>query len=358
MKIAVGLGVAQEDWSAAETWLQEVERLGVDSAWGGETWGFDAFTPVAYLAGKTKRITLGTAIAQVGSRSPAALAMTALSLASMTGDRFVLGLGTSGPQVIEGLHATRFNPAYSRLRETVEILRLATSGERIAYTGRVYEMPLPDGEGRALRLSAPPRKIPIYLATLGPRSLRMTGELADGWIASSFMPEHASVFLDEIRAGAEAAGRSFDEIERQAGGVVEFGDDLDALVAPRKPGFAFEMGAMGSPEHNFYRDAYVRQGYGALTEEVLRLWLDRRRDEAAALIPDEFVIRSNLLGTNEMVADRIRVYRDAGITSLRVAPAGQTMAERLETLGRFVDIFNAVAAETAGTRRAGSDSAG
>jgi alkanesulfonate monooxygenase SsuD/methylene tetrahydromethanopterin reductase-like flavin-dependent oxidoreductase (luciferase family) len=186
----------------------------------------------------------------------------------------------------------------------------------------------------------------------------MTGELADGWIASSFMPEHAAVFLDEIRAGAEAAGRSFDEIERQAGGVVEFGDDLDALIAPRKPGFAFEMGAMGSPEHNFYRDAYVRQGYGELTEEVLRLWLDRRRDEASALIPDEFVIKSNLLGTNEMVAARIRTYRDAGITSLRVAPAGKTMAERLETLGRFVDIFNTVSAETnSGGRGVGSAAA-
>ncbi|MQA00838.1 MAG: LLM class flavin-dependent oxidoreductase [Dehalococcoidia bacterium] len=345
MRLAVGLGVANEDWEAAGTWLTEVERLGVDSAWGGETWGFDAFTPVAYLAGRTRRITLGTAIAQVGSRSPAALAMTALAMASMTGGRFVLGLGTSGPQVIEGWHGVPFNPAYTRLRETVEILRLAMSGERVAYDGKVYRLPLPDSEGRALRVSAPPRRVPIYLATLGPRSLRMTGELADGWIASSFMAEHAAVFLDEIRKGAEAAGRSFEDIERQAGGVVQFGDDLDALVQPRKAGFAFEMGAMGSPEHNFYRDAYARQGYGELTQEVLRLWLDRRRDEAAALIPDEFVVKSNLLGTEEMVANRIRAYRDAGITSLRVAPAGATMAARLETLGRFVDLFNAVNAE-------------
>lgn len=345
MKLAVGLGVARDDWQAAETWVQEVERLGVDSAWGGETWGFDAFTPVAYLAGKTHRITLGTSIAQVGSRSPAALAMTALSMASMTGDRFVLGLGASGPQVIEGWHGVPFNPAYSRLRETVEILRLAMSGERVAYDGKVYRLPLPDSEGRALRTSATPRRVPIYLATLGPRSLRMTGELADGWIASSFLAEHAAVFMDEIRAGAEAAGRSFDEIERQAGGVVEFGDDLDALIQPRKPGFAFEMGAMGSPEHNFYRDAYTRQGYGELTQDVLRLWQDRRRDEAAALIPDQFVVQSNLLGTDEMVKGRIRAYRDAGITSLQVAPAGQTMAERLETLGRFVDLFKVVNAE-------------
>ena len=348
MKVGVGLGLAANSpagWRDAETWVTEAERLGVDSAWGGETWGFDAFTPIAYLASKTSRITLGCAIAQVGSRSPAVLAMTALSLASMTGGRFVLGLGTSGPQVIEGLHGVPFNPAYSRLRETVEVLRLAVAGERIAYEGKVYQLPLPDSEGRALRLSAPPAPVPIYLATLGPRSLRMTGELADGWFASSFMAEHAAVFLDEIRAGAEAAGRAFDEIERQAGGVVQFGDDLAELVAPRKPGFAFEMGAMGSPEHNFYRDAYERQGYGDLTREVLRLWLDRKRDEAAALIPDEFVIKANLLGTDEMVKDRIRAYRDGGITTLRVSPAGDTLAARLDTLGRFMDLVREVNAE-------------
>ena len=345
MKLAVGLGVQDEDWQAAETWISEVERLGVDSAWGGETWGFDAFTPLAYFAGKTSRITLGCSIAQVGPRTPVAIAMSALALASMTGDRFILGLGTSGPQVIEGWHGVPFTPAYTRLRETVEIVRLATSGERVAYEGKVHQLPLPGGEGRALRAGAPPRDIPVYLATLGPRSLRMTGELADGWIASSFMPEHAAVFLDQIRAGAKAAGRNFEDIERMAGGVVQFGEDLDALIQPRKLGFAFEMGAMGSPEHNFYRDAYDRQGYGELTQEVLKLWLDRKREEAAALIPDDFVIKSNLLGTDEMMTERIRIFRDNGITTLRVAPAGDTMQERLETLGHFVDLFNAVNAE-------------
>lgn len=345
MKLAVGLGVHNEDWPSAEIWISEVERLGIDSAWSGESWGFDAFTPLAFVAGKTSRITLGCSIAQVGARSPSAIAMTALSLASMTSDRFVLGLGTSGPQVIEGWHGVSFNPPYTRLRETVDIVRLATSGERVTYEGKVYQLPVPDGEGRALRSGAPSHDVPIYLATLGPRSLRMTGELADGWIASSFIPEHADVFLNEIRAGAEAVGRNFEDIELMAGGVVQFGDELDALVEPRKPGFAFEMGAMGSPENNFYRDAYTRQGYGDLAQEVLKLWLERKRDEAAALIPDEFVIASNLLGTEEQVKERIRVYRDAGITILQVSPSGETMQERLNTLGRFVDLFNAVNTE-------------
>ncbi len=346
MKVGVGLGTGRGDWQAAETWVREVERLGVDRAWSGETWGFDAFTPIARLAGVTQRITLGTSIAQVGTRSPAVLAMTALSLASMTEGRFILGLGTSGPQVIEGWHGVPFNPPYTRLRETIEVVRLAMSGERVAYEGKVYTLPLPGGEGRALRTSAPPRHVPIYLATLGPRSLRMTGELADGWIASSFMAEHSAVFLDEIRRGAEAAGREFSQIERQAGGVVEFGDDLDRLVQPRKPGFAFEMGAMGSPEHNFYREAYTRQGYGELAERVLALWLDRRRDEAAGLIPDEFVIKSNFLGTDEMVKARIRANRDGGITTLQVSPAGESMSDRLSTLGRFMDLVRSVEAES------------
>ncbi len=346
MKVGVGLGVQNEDWAAAETWVQEVERLGVDSVWGGEAWGFDAFTPVAYLAGKTSKVRLGVGIAQVGTRTPASFAMTALALQSMTNDRFILGLGTSGPQVIEGWHGVPFNPPYTRLRETIEIIRLATSGERVAYEGKVYQLPIPGGEGRALRVAAPTREVPIYLATLGPRSLRMTGELADGWIASSFMAEHAAVFIDEIRAGAEAAGRSLDEIDRVAGGVVQFGD-LEELIPPRKPGFAFEMGAMGSPGHNFYREAYSRQGYGELTEAVLKLWLERKREEAAALIPDDFVIKANLLGSDAEVADRIRAYRDNGITTLRIAPAGETMQERLDTLGRFMDLVGAVNAEAA-----------
>jgi alkanesulfonate monooxygenase SsuD/methylene tetrahydromethanopterin reductase-like flavin-dependent oxidoreductase (luciferase family) len=229
----------------------------------------------------------------------------------------------------------------------VEIVRMATRGERVTYQGTVYELPRPGGEGRALKVGAPPREVPIYLATLGPKSLEMTGELADGWIASSFMPEHAGVFFEPIRRGAQRAGRSFADLDLHAGGVVAFSDDLERLIAPRKPGFAFEIGAMGSPQQNFYKDAYARQGYPELAERVQALWLERKRDEAAALIPDQFVIQSNLLGTDEVVKQRVRVYRDAGVTTLRVQPEGETMTERLETLGRVVDLVRQVDAERA-----------
>jgi F420-dependent oxidoreductase-like protein len=347
MRVAIGAGLGRNR-DEAVAYILEAERLGVDSVWAGEAWGTDAVTPLAYLAAKTSRIKLGTSIMQVGSRSPALIAMTAVSLAGLSDDRFILGLGTSGPQVIEGWHGVRFNPPLARLRETVAIVRMALRGERVTYAGKVYNLPLPDGEGRALKLSAEPRSVPIYLATLGPRSLEATGAIADGWIASSFMPDHAEAFFAPMRRGAEQAGRSFEAIDRVAGGVVAFSDDLERLIAPRKPGFAFEIGAMGSREHNFYKDAYERQGYADLVQRVQALWFERRRDEAAALIPDEFVLQANLLGTEQMVRQRLRVYRDAGITTLQVSPDGNTAAERLQTLGQLMDLVQAVNAESPG----------
>ncbi len=345
MRVAIGVGLGRDGREAAVDYVLEAERLGVAAVWASEAWGYDAITPLAYLAARTSRIKLGTGIVQAGTRTPAVLAMTALSMAALSDGRFLLGLGTSGPQVIEGWHGIPFARAVSRLRETVEIVRLATRGERVAYDGEIYRLPLPGGEGRALRSSAPPAEIPIYLATLGPKSLEQSGALADGWIASAFMPEHAEVFFAPLRRGAERAGRSFDAIDRVAGGVVAFGDDLGRLVAPRKPGFAFEIGAMGSRERNFYKDAYARQGYADLVQRVQDRWLDRRRDEAAALIPDAFVLKANLLGTETQVRERIRAYRDAGVTTLQVNPQGETPAERIETLGRFMRLFEQVNAE-------------
>jgi len=345
MRIAIGLGLVNENWEALAAYVVEAERLGVDVVWSAEAWGHDAATPPAFLAARTSRIKLGSGIFQAGTRTPALVAMTALSLASMSGDRFVLGLGTSGPQVIEGWHGIRFDRPVQRMREIVEVVRMAARGERVAYSGRVYTLPLPGGEGKALRTSARPREIPIYLATLGPKSLEMTGELADGWVGTSFMPEHAGIFFDHIAAGAKRAGRSLADLDLQAGGVVAFGDDLDRLIAPRKPGVAFTLGAMGSREHNFYNAAYRRAGYEDLAVQTQSLWLDGRRDEAAALVPDEVVLQTNLLGTEAMVRDRIRAYRDAGVTTLNVQPEGKTIDERLATLGRTVELVRAVSAE-------------
>jgi len=339
MRVAIGLRLeSNEDWEQAATYVVEAERLGVEFVWSHESWGLDAATPLAFMAARTSRIRLGSGIMQAGTRTPALLAMTAMSLASMSGGRFVLGLGVSGPQVIEGWHGIRFDRPLTRMRETAEIVRRAVRGERVAYRGQVYELPLPGGEGKALRSSASPREVPIYLATLSPRSLEMTGEIADGWLGTSFMPEHARVFFDHIEAGARRAGRTLGSLDLHAGGHLAFGDDVERLIAARKPGLAFTLGAMGSRQHNFYNDAFKRAGYVDAALEVQRLWLDGKREDAAARVPDELAVKVNLLGTEAMVRERVAVYRRAGIATLRVDPGGATLDARLATLGRLMDI--------------------
>jgi len=339
MRVAIGLRLeSDEDWEQASSYVVEAERLGVDFVWSHESWGLDAATPLAFMAARTSRIRLGSGIMQAGTRTRALLAMTAMSLASMSGGRFVLGLGVSGPQVIEGWHGLRFDRPVTRMRETVEIVRRAVRGERVAYKGQIYELPLPGGEGKALRSSASPRPVPVYLATLSPRSLELTGEIADGWLGTSFMPEHARVFFDHIEAGAARAGRSLKTLDLQAGGHVAFGDDVERLVAARKPGLAFTLGAMGSRQHNFYNDAFKRAGYPDAAQEVQRLWLEGKRDEAAARVPDELALKVNLLGTEAMVAERLRAYRACGLTTLRVDPGGATLDARLATLARLMTL--------------------
>src|SRR3954451_4230240 len=192
MRIAVAVsGVGEEDL----TFVEEAERLGADSVWLAEAWGFDALTPLAFLAAKTTRIRLATGIAQLGARTPALLAMSAMSMQALSGDRFLLGLGTSGPQVMEGWHGVRFSSPLGMTRETVEILRTVTAGERLVHDGAVYQLPLPDRAGRAIRSMAPPTPVPVYLAAMGPKNVALTGEVADGWLANVFMPETADVFI-------------------------------------------------------------------------------------------------------------------------------------------------------------------
>jgi F420-dependent oxidoreductase-like protein len=306
--------------------------------WSAEAWGYDAITPLAYLAGKTSTIKLGTGIIQSGTRTPALVAMTAMSMAALTQNRFILGFGTSGPQVVEGWHGITFKRQMTRMRELIEIVRQIEAGGPSQYDGKVYHLPLPGGEGKPIKSSAPVGEpVPIYLATLSPNTLHLTGEVADGWLGTSFMPEHADVFFDHIKAGAESAGRSLADIDLQAGGAVAFGDDLEQLIAPRKPGLAFTLGAMGSRQHNFYNQAFQRAGYEEIAKEIQTLYLDGNRDEARSRVPDELVLKTNLLGTEAMVKERIRAYRDAGVTTLRVDPAGRSLPERLETLGRLMD---------------------
>ena len=344
MKVSIGIGGAasgaRRDFDEQVAFVVEAEKLGVDAVWSAEAWGQDAVTPLAYLAARTERIRLGTGIMQISARTPSMTAMTALTLAAISGDRFVLGLGASGPQVVEGLQGRSFKAPLTRMRETVDIVRLAFAGERIAYQGRVHKLPLPGGEGKALRLAQPANpNIPIYLATLGPNALRYTGEAADGWLGTSFTPEHADAHLAHIRAGAEAAGRPAGAIDIQAGGTVAFGD-AQALAQPLKGGLAFTLGAMGSARTNFYNDAFKRGGWDAVARRTQALWVAGERAQATAAIPDEMVLQTNLLGDEAAVRRRLAAYRDAGVTTIRLSPAGGDSTARLDTLGRAMDLIS------------------
>jgi len=350
MKTAIGLGMTgNEDWQELSTYVVEAEKLGVDFVWSAESWGHDAVTPLAYLAAKTSRIRLGAGIMQAVARTPANTAMTAMTLASMSGGRFVMGLGASGPQVVEGWHGVPFRKPVQRIREVIEIVRIVSRGERLQYDGEIYHLPLPGGEGKALKSGAQPQpNIPAYLATLSPKSLELTGEVADGWIGTSFIPEQAEeVFFKHIKAGAARAGRSIGDLDLQAGGAVTFTDDVERAIPKHKPGLAFTLGAMGSREHNFYNAAFQRAGYQEEALAVQRKWLEGDRAGAAALVPDEMVLKVNLLGTRDMVRERMRAYREAGVTTLRIEPRGGTLAERLETLGQAVELARQVSAERA-----------
>ena len=345
MKVSVGIGGAasgrQQDFDEQVEFAVQAERLGVDAVWSAEAWGQDAIVPLAYLAARTERVRLGTGIMQISARTPSMTAMTALTLATVSGDRFLLGLGASGPQVVEGLQGRPFKAPLTRMKETVDIVRLAFAGEKLAYEGAHHQLPLPGGEGKALRLAQPANpNIPIYLATLAPKALEYTGAAAAGWLGTSFTPEHADAHFAHIRRGAESAGRSLADIDLQAGGLVAFGDDEAALAAPLKPGMAFTLGAMGSAQTNFYNDAYRRGGWADAAAEVQQLWVAGKRDAAVAAVPTRMVVEANLLGDDAAVKARVHAYRDCGVNTLRVQPAGATLDERLQTLGRVMDLVN------------------
>src|SRR5256884_5332064 len=255
--------------------------------------------------------------------------------------------GVSGPQVMEGWHGVPFARPLQRTREVIDIVRMIARGERLTYNGELYQLPLPGGEGKALVSDAQPRpNLPIYLATLGPKNLELTGELADGWIGTSFIPEHARIFLDSLERGARKVGRSLTNLDVQVhAGSVAFSDAVEHLIPALKVPLAFYLGAMGSRKHNFYNEVFQRAGYTDLALQVQDLWLQGQRKAASALIPDELVLKTNLIGTKEMIRERLRVHQRAGVTTLSVFPTGQTLDARLNTLGQLLDLVKEVNAE-------------
>ncbi|HQH08817.1 MAG TPA: LLM class flavin-dependent oxidoreductase [Phycicoccus sp.] len=316
----------------------EAERLGVDALWSPEAWGYDAFTPLAFLAARTDRVRLISGIAQLGARTPANLAMTAMSMQALSGGRFVLGLGVSGPQVVEGWHGIPFAKPVQRTRETIEIVRMICRGERAAYDGNAFQLPLPGGEGKAIRSMAPPVEVPIFLAALGPANLRLTGEVADGWVGNSFLPASGDALLEPIREGAVAAGRDPSEVELTVAVSLEFSDDVEAVGRKHAGGYAFTFGAMGSAKTNFYSSAFARQGFGEAIEEVHRLWQAGDREGAAAAVPLEIGLRTNLVGTDDLIREQLQAYAVACVSTLRVTVVGEDTVSKVTSLGRLMDL--------------------
>jgi F420-dependent oxidoreductase-like protein len=338
--------VQHQTWDETVDFVVEAEKLGLDICWVAEAWGADAPSALGYLAARTDRLLLGSGIIQLGTRTPVSVAMTALSLARLSGGRFLLGLGASGPQVIEGLHGVPFAAPLTRMRETVDVIRQAFAGEKISYSGRHVKIPTPDGQGRPMRLALPANPdIPIYLASMSPKMLELTGQVADGWLGTSFVPEGSAAYFDHLDRGLAASRRNRRDLDVCQGAEVAFLDDEDAVsahVASRKKELAFSLGGMGSSSTNFYNDAYSRQGWADVAAAVHQRWQDGDRDGAADLITDEMVLGTTLIGTEQMVLERLKVWRDAGVDTVRLYPSGDTLEQRLTTLGQAIELVRAL----------------
>ncbi len=343
MRTATTIEASGADWQQTAEFVVEAEKLGLDVCWVAEAWGSDAASPLGYLAARTQTIRLGSGIFQLGTRSPVLIAQTAMTLARLTDGRFLLGLGASGPQVIEGLHGARFAHPLTRMRETVEIVRQVFTGEKLSYNGSQYQIPRPGGEGRPMRVSLPPVSVPVYLAALSPKMLELTGEIADGWLGTSFVPEGADAYWTYLDTGLARSGRARADLDICQGAEINLVDEarLGEVVADRKKELAFSLGGMGSGRTNFYNDAYSRQGWAQVAARVRERWQSGDRDGATSLVTDEMVLATTLIGTEDMVRARLRAWRAAGVDTVRLYPAGDTLAARLDNLGRGIDLARA-----------------
>ena len=344
MRLGVNLGY----WGAGNDaenldLAREADTLGYAVAWAAEAYGSDAATVLAWVAAQTRTIDVGSAIFQIPGRTPALTAMTAATLDNLSGGRFRLGLGVSGPQVSEGWHGVRFDRPLARTREYVDIVKLALSRRKVAYDGEFFTLPLPDGPGKALVLTVHPTRpnIPIYLAAIGPKNLELTGEIADGWLAIFFAPESAGEHLTHIAAGRAKVGRTMEGFDVVPTVPVVIGEDVAACADAVRAYGALYIGGMGSRDKNFYNQLAVRMGYEAEAADVQEKYLARDYEGAAAAVPFEFIDRTSLLGPRERIQERLQAYADAGVTTLTVATYAGTLDERLATLRTMAEVLEA-----------------
>ncbi len=346
MRLGINLGY----WGAGDNQenivlAQEADRLGYAVCWAAEAYGSDVPTVLAWVGAKTERIDLGAAVMQIPARSPAMTSMTAATLDTLSGGRFRLGLGVSGPQVSEGWHGVRFGAPLGRTREYVDIVRMALRREVVSYAGRHFTLPLPDGPGKALKLTVRPARehIPVYLAAVGPKNLELAGEIADGWLAIFYSPEHGNDHLEHLRAGARAAGKGTEADPLVGFDIVPtvpvfITDNLDMAYAAVSNYAALYIGGMGSREKNFYNQLACRMGFEKEAAQIQELYLAGRGRDAAAAVPREFLDATSLLGPPERIRDRFAAYQEAGVTTLSVAPYGLSREQRRAAVAQIAQL--------------------
>lgn len=325
MKLGINIGYSGAEMSVPMDLVRSVEALGYDSVWTAEAYGSDAITPLAYIAALTTRIKLGTAILQVPARTPAMCAMTMSTLDALSGGRVLVGLGLSGPQVVEGWHGVPYGKPAARMREYVEILRaIWERAEPVSYHGEEYQMPYASpgatGLGKPLKSILHGRQLPVYLATMGPVNIRTTAELADGWLPIWFSPQRMGMFRPHLEEGFRRAGggKTWKDFDIVAGCTVAVGENVKMLLAMQKPMLALYMGGMGAREKNFHNDMAVKYGYGEAAARIQELYLAGRKAEAAEAVPDELCDEMSLVGPVERISERYRAWEDAGVTTMLV----------------------------------------
>ncbi|MFE2128908.1 LLM class F420-dependent oxidoreductase [Streptomyces amritsarensis] len=341
MELSMMLDYAGDPRRAADE-AAALESAGLDAVWVAEAWGFDSPTIMGYLAARTERLKIGSAIMNVYSRTPGLIAQTAAGLDALSGGRALLGLGASGPQVVEGWHGKPYDKPLGRTRETVGLCRRIWRRETIDHHG-ITDMPLPPEEGSGLGkplkiLTRPVRDaIPVYIASLGPANVRMTAEIADGWLPTLFIPEKAAaVWGGPLAEGTAERSPQLGPLQTVAGGLLAIGEDAAAVRERARPQIALYVGGMGAVGRNFYNDLAVAYGYEEEARKIQELYLAGRTRDAAAAVPDEFCELMTLCGPEGYVRERVEAFREAGVTMLNVTPVGPDPARLIETVKNWL----------------------
>jgi F420-dependent oxidoreductase-like protein len=345
MRIGMALNYAGGGFAQTADELVDFEKAGLDIVFVPEAYSFDAVSQLGYLAAKTERVQLASGILQLFTRTPALTAMTAAGLDFVSDGRFVLGIGASGPQVIEGFHGVPYDHPVGRTREIIEICRAVWRRERLSYTGRNYTVPLPPergtGLGKPLKLINHPvrERIPVVVAAIGPKNVTMAAEIAEGWEPIFFLPEKAAdVWGESLAAGRAARDPALGDLDIIAQAPLAIGEDVTGLRDLLRPMLALYIGGMGAKGRNFYNDLACRYGHESAAARIQDLYLDGKKDEAAALVPDDLLAGTALIGPESYVRERIAALKEAGVTTLNVTPLAQSHTDRLRLIEQISDL--------------------